>query len=262
MERDITFGQYHSVSSVIHDRDPRAKLFLTFAYLIGLFLTGSYVYLGGMTLFLVVYALLARLPLSMMVNTLKPVRWLILVSILLNLFYGAGDVILSLGIINIKETGVRAAALVGIRMILMIMFASTLTFTTMPNQLMDGMEKSFSWLRVFKVPVTELALTMSIALRFIPILKGEMDRIMNAQRARGMDFEAGGMIKRLRSFIPVIIPMFVSATKKAESLALAMDSRCYTGGAKRTKLHPLRYKKGDLLLYILGIAILVLGIIL
>lgn len=262
MTRDITFGQYYNVNSFIHDRDPRAKLFITFAYLIGLFLSRSYYYIGGMAIFLILYSLMARLELPLVLRTLKPVRLLILVSVLLNLFYGAGDVVLSVGPIAIKETGVKSAILIGSRMVLMIMFSSTLTFTTMPNALMDGMEKGFSWLKLFKVPVSELALTMSIALRFIPILKLEMDRIMDAQKARGMDFENGGYIKRVKAFTPVIIPMFVSAVKRSEALAMAMDARCYTGGEGRTKLHPLRYKKEDIILYMLGIGIIAAGIVL
>lgn len=251
MIRDITIGQYYPVQSPIHRLDPRTKLAITFFYLISLFLANNkYMYLTAI-LFLGLYILPSKVPVKYMVKGLKGILVFIMLSVVLNMFFTKGDPFIDWWIIHISWQGFRTACYTMLRIILLVLGASVITYTTTPTKLTDGLERAFHWLKRFKVPVHEVAMMVSIALRFIPILVEELDKIMKAQQARGADFENGSILKRLKSLFPVIIPMFVSAIRRANDLAQAMEARCYRGGDGRSKMKPLKYTGVDVTAYVL-----------
>jgi energy-coupling factor transport system permease protein len=251
MIRDITIGQYYPTDSVIHRLDPRVKLIGTFFFIVSLFLFQSLYGYIVVTLFLASVIKLSRVPFGYIVRGLKAIVILLLFTTFFNLFFSQGEVIFRLGFIKITDKGLRDAIFFGIRLTLLIIGSSLMTFTTTPNQLTDGLEKIMKPLNHIKVPVHEIAMMMSIALRFIPILLEETDKIMKAQMARGADFESGGILKRAKSLIPLLVPLFVSAFRRANDLAMAMEARCYRGGEGRTKMKPLRYKSRDGIAYLL-----------
>lgn len=258
MIRDITIGQYYPVESVIHRLDPRTKLAISLLYIVSLFLANNkYMYLLAFLL-LIVYIGCSHVPLKFMVKGLKGIAIFILFSVVLNMFFTKGDPFLDWWFIHISWQGFRTACYTTVRIIFLVLGASVITYTTTPTKLTDGLERAFNWLNRFHVPVHEMAMMVSIALRFIPILVEELDKIMKAQQARCADFENGSIWNRLKSLFPVILPMFVSAIRRANDLALAMEARCYRGGDGRTKLKPLHYTVCDwvaygvLLLYMAG----------
>lgn len=258
MIRDITIGQYYPVDSVIHRLDPRTKLAITFLYLISLFVANNkYMYLLAMVV-LMFYIFLSRVPFRYMLKGLRGVLIFILFSVILNMFFTPGDSFLNWWFIHISWQGFRTACYTMLRIVFLVLGASVVTYTTTPTKLTDGLEQGFHWMNRLRVPVHEVAMMVSIALRFIPILVEELDKIMKAQQARCADFENGNIIIRLKSLFPVILPMFVSAIRRANDLALAMEARCYRGGEGRTKMKPLKYKAVDgmayivLLLYLAG----------
>ncbi len=249
MIRDITLGQYYKKDSIVHSLDPRVKLVATLVFLVSLFIsTNIFAYLFA-TIFLIIAIYMCRVPFKFIIRGLKSLLILLLISIFFNLFLTPGKIVLSLGIFKITKEGIIIAIKMAIRLIYLVIGSSILTLTTTPSKLTDGLEKGLSFLKVFKVPVAEIALMMSIALRFIPILIEEVDKIMNAQMSRGADFEHGNIIEKAKSLIPLLIPLFVSAFKRANDLAYAMESRCYSSDAIRTKLRPLKYKKIDYMTY-------------
>lgn len=250
MIRDITIGQYYPVQSLIHRMDPRTKLAITFFYLISLFFANNkYMYLMAIGV-LVIYVMLSKVPIRYMVKGLQEILVFILVSVVLNMFFTPGDPWIDWGIVQISWQGVRTACYTMLRIILLVLGASVITYTTTPTKLTDGLEATFYWLTHFKVPVHEVAMMVSIALRFIPILVEELNKIMKAQQARGADFESGSVLQRLKSLFPVILPMFVSAIRRANELATAMEARCYRGGEGRTKMKPLKYTGIDFAAYV------------
>lgn len=258
MIRDITIGQYYPAESVIHRLDPRTKLAISLLYIVSLFLANNkYMYLLAFLL-LIVYIGCSHVPLKFMVKGLKGIAIFILFSVVLNMFFTKGDSFLDWWFIHISWQGFRTACYTTVRIIFLVLGASVITYTTTPTKLTDGLERAFNWLNRFHVPVHEMAMMVSIALRFIPILVEELDKIMKAQQARCADFENGSIWNRLKSLFPVILPMFVSAIRRANDLALAMEARCYRGGDGRTKLKPLHYTVCDwvaygvLLLYMAG----------
>lgn len=256
MIRDITIGQYYPVESVIHRLDPRTKLAITFVYLISLFLADNkYMYLLGMV-FLVIYILCSRVPVLYMMKGLRGILFFILASVILNMFFTKGEPWIDWGFLHISWQGFRTACYTMIRIIFLVLGASVITYTTTPTKLTDGLESACKWMKRFRVPVHELAMMVSIALRFIPILVEELDKIMKAQQSRGANFEEGNLFKRLKSLFPVILPMFVSAIRRANDLALAMEARCYHGGDGRTKMKPLSYSVADGVAYGLLVAYL------
>ncbi len=256
MIRDITIGQYYPTDSIIHKLDPRVKLITTFAFIISLFIFHSaYGYLL-VALFLGIVIRLSKVPVKFIVKGLKSVVVLLLFTSFFNLFLTPGDTIWNFGAIKITDKGISSAIFFSIRLILLILGSSLMTFTTTPNQLTDGLEKVMGPLNRIKVPVHEIAMMMSIALRFIPILLEETDKIMKAQMARGADFESGGIIKRSKSMIPLLVPLFVSAFRRANDLAMAMEARCYRGGEGRTKMKPLHYFGRDRVAYLILICYL------
>lgn len=258
MLRDITLGQYYPADSVIHKLDPRTKLFATLLFIISVFSFDGIVGFIVMTAFLFGVIALSKVPLSFMLRGLKAIMILLVIAGLFNLFLTPGQVLWSIWKIHITREGLHNAVLMTIRMIYLIMGSSVMTLTTTPNQLTDGLEKALKPLQKINVPVHEIAMMMSIALRFIPILIEETDKIMKAQMARGADFETGGLVKKAKNMVPLLVPLFVSAFRRANDLALAMEARCYVGGEGRTKMIPLVYHKVDRLAYVVVVAYFVL----
>ena len=249
MIRDITIGQYYATDSPIHKLDPRTKLAGTMIYIISLFSTkGILGYILG-AIFLLSIIKISKVPLSFIVRGLKAIVILLLISVSFNIFLTPGEVIFQIWKLKATKEGIIVAAYMATRLIFLIMGSSVMTLTTTPNDLTDGLEKALGFLKKIKVPVHEIAMMMSIALRFIPILIEETDKIMKAQMARGADFETGGVIKKAKSMIPILVPLFVSAFRRATDLAMAMEARCYRGGEEKTKMKPLVYKKCDGIAY-------------
>ena len=258
MIRDITIGQYYPAKSVLHRLDPRVKLVSTLLYLISLFLFKSIPGYIVATVFLVAVIRLSKVPFSYIVKGLKPIVMLLMITVLFNLFLTRdGEVLFHAWIFTITEGGLRTAVYMAIRLIYLIIGSSLMTFTTTPNELTDGIEKLLHPLNKIRVPVHEVAMMMSIALRFIPILLEETDKIMKAQIARGADLESGNIIQRAKNMIPILVPLFVSAFRRANDLAMAMEARCYRQGAGRTKMKPLKYQSRDRMAYIVVVAYVV-----
>lgn len=247
MLRDITIGQYFPGESVIHKMDPRMKVVCSVLYIILLFVASHPLALGlGVALLAVMYGL-SRIPAKMILKSLKPVVPIIIFTALLNLFFLSGDKepLLQLGFVRIYEEGLRMAIFMAVRIICLIAGTSLLTYTTSPIELTDAIEKLMGPLKRLKVPVHEISMMMTIALRFIPTLIEETEKIMNAQKARGADLESGTMIQRARALVPILIPLFVSAFRRADELALAMECRCYRGGEGRTRMKQLHTAPRD-----------------
>ena len=245
MLKDITLGQYYPVKSRIHEMDPRVKLIATLIYIISLFIFNNVAGFILATLFLIIIIKISKVPFSFMVKGLKTLVFLMLFTAVLNAIFTPGDEIFHIWKIVITWQGVRAALMMLIRLSYLVIGTSVMTLTTTPDRLTDGLETLLRGLNHIKVPVHETAMMMSIALRFIPILVEETDKIMKAQMARGADFESGGLIKRAQNMVPLLVPLFISAFRRANDLALAMESRCYMGGAGRTKMKPLKYSSND-----------------
>ena len=245
MIRDITLGQYYPVDSVIHRMDPRTKLFGTMVFIISLFLSDNIVTYVIATLFLVMCIRLSKVPFSFMVRGLKAIVFLLLISVSFNLFLTDGKVLFQIGFLKITQEGIATACFMGLRLMYLVIGSSVMTLTTTPNQLTDGLEKGLGFLKRFHVPVHEISMMMSIALRFIPILVEETDKIMKAQMARGADFESGNLVQKAKAMIPLLVPLFISAFRRATDLAMAMEARCYRGGEGRTKMKPLQYSQRD-----------------
>lgn len=262
MLKEITIGKYYPAQSVIHKLDPRVKLAGTILYVISLFpYSTAEVYLIA-SLYLAVMIKISRIPVRYMLKGLKPVIILIAFTAIFNLFLTPGmDIVFSVGSLHITRSGIKKAVFMVLRLIYLIMGSSLLTYTTTPNHLTDGIEKALRPLNKVKVPVHEFALMMSLALRFIPILMEEAEKITKAQSARGADFEEGGFIKKAGNIISIIVPLLVSATRRAGDLALAMDARCYHGGSNRTKLKPLKYSLRDFVGYFIVIFYFVIIIV-
>lgn len=255
MIRDITIGQYYPAKSVLHRLDPRVKLVSTLLYLISLFLFRSVSGYILTTIFLVTIIKISKVPFGYIVKGLKPIILLLMITVVFNLFLTRqGEVLFHAWIFTITEEGLRTAVYMAVRLIYLIIGSSLMTFTTTPNELTDGIESLLKPLNKVHVPVHDIAMMMSIALRFIPILLEETDKIMKAQIARGADLESGNMIQRAKSMIPILVPLFVSAFRRAGDLAMAMEARCYRGGEGRTKMKPLRYASRDTVAY--GVVIL------
>ena len=261
MIRDITLGQYYDADSLIHKLDPRVKLAFTLIYIVSLYVGNSvYCYLFAAAFLCFVIAL-SKVPVRFMVRGLRSIVVILVISALFNLFLIEGDVLVRFWIFRITRQGIRTAAFMVIRLIMLIMGSTIMTLTTTPNDLTDGLEKALGFLKIIRFPVHEIGMMMSIALRFIPILVEEVNKIMKAQMARGADFDGGGLIKKAKAMVPMLIPLFVSSFRRASDLALAMEARCYHGGEGRTKMYPLKYRKEDLLAYLVLLVYLGLMIV-
>ena len=250
MLRDITLGQYYPADSVIHKLDPRVKLFGTLIYIISLFVFKGLPAFILAAIFLVVLIKLSKVPFSYMVKGLKTIVLIMLFAAVFNLFLTPGTKLVSFWIFTITYEGLKNAVVMMVRLIFLIIGTSLMTLTTTPNELTDGLEKALSPLKYIKVPEHEIAMMMSIALRFIPILIEETDKIMKAQMARGADFVHGNLIQKAKNMVPLLVPLFVSAFRRANDLAMAMEARCYRGGEGRTKMKPLHYQKRDRMAYL------------
>lgn len=245
MIRDITIGQYYPTDSIIHRLDPRVKFTGTMVFIVSLFLFNSFWGFIPAFVFLTGITVLSRIPIKYILKGMKPMLILLLFMMGFNLFLTPGEPVVEFWKITITDAGIKTAAFMGLRLAFLVIGSSMMTYTTTPNRLTAAMERVFAPLKLFKAPVHEIAMMMSIALRFIPILLEETDKIMKAQQARGADFENGNLFRRARAVIPLLIPLFVSAFRRAGDLAEAMEARCYHGGDGRTKLNPLKYKGGD-----------------
>ena len=264
MIRDITIGQYYPAQSPIHRLDPRVKIVCTLIFLVSLFVQNSVLGYALAFVFLACMIHVSKVPAKFIGKGLKPIVILLLFTVAMNLFLTRGGAVLfHWGIITITETGLRTSVFMAVRLVLLVADSSLMTFTTTPNGLTDGLEKLLHPLNRIHVPVHEISMMMSIALRFIPILLEETDKIMKAQIARGADFESGNIIQRAKAMIPILVPLFVSAFRRANDLAMAMEARCYHGGEGRTKMKPLKYHYQDRLAYAITwgylIAIVVIG---
>lgn len=247
MMGDITIGQFFPGKSVIHRADPRLKIVLTIAYIVLLFVADNFFALAAIVAFIVLMMYLSTVPIKMYFKSMKAVIFIVIFTSVLNLFYGTGEPLVQFGFIKITLNGIFNAILISTRIICLILTSSVLTFTTSPTQLTDAIERLLKPLSYIKVPVHEFAMVMTIALRFVPTLLEETDKIMSAQKARGADMESGGIIQRVKALIPVLIPLFVSAFRRAFELATAMESRCYHGGEGRTKMKQLKFSKLDVI---------------
>ncbi len=252
MIRDITIGQYYPVDSVIHRLDPRVKLAGTLLFIIAIFFVNNYVGFALAVLMFAAVVKLSKIPFSYMVRGLKAVLILLIFSVLMNLFLiHDGNVLVHFWIITITDKGVITALFLSLRLTLLVLGSSLMTLTTTPLALTDGLEKAMRPLKKIHVPVHEISMMMSIALRFIPILLEETDKIMKAQQARGADFESGNLLQRAKAMVPILVPLFISAFRRADDLATAMESRCYRGDVGRTRMNELVYSKRDKIAYII-----------
>jgi energy-coupling factor transport system permease protein len=242
---NMTLGQYVPVDSAVHSLDPRCKIVSVLFCLTGVFLAGAPIVFAGWIAFFIALTILAKIPARLVVSTIRPVWILVVFTAVIHLFFTRGNPLLSWGIITITREGAAMALKMGMRLLLLVMFAGMLTLTTSPTELADGLESLFSPLKRFGFPAHELAMMMTIALRFIPTLLNETDRIMKAQTARGADLDRGGPLRRLRAFIPVLVPLFVIVFQRAEDLATAMEARNYSGGEGRTRMNPLNWSRPD-----------------
>ena len=249
MLKDVTLGQYYPVDSVLHRLDPRTKLAGTLIYIVALFCCDNRQSYALATAFVAVRIGLSRVPLSYMLRGLKGILFILLISVSFNLFLTDGKVLWQWKFIKITEEGLVLAGFMALRLIYLVVGSTIMTLTTTPNALTQGMEKGLGFLKVFRVPVHEIAMMMSKALRFIPILMEETDKIMKAQMARGAHFESGNIIQKARAMVPLLVPLFVSAFRRATDLAMAMEARCYHGGEGRTQMKPLHYRRADRIAY-------------
>ena len=245
MLKDITLGQYFPGDTVVHRLDPRTKIVAVVFYIVALFTANSFASTAVVLAALILCVALGRIRVSALFRGLKPLYFIIIFTALLNLFYSTGTVIAQWWIFRITAEGIRRSVLMALRISLLVSGTLLLTYTTSPLQLTDGLESLLSPLKKLRFPVHELAMMMSIALRFIPTLIEETDKIISAQKARGADFETGSIIRRAKAFLPILVPLFVSAFRRADELATAMECRCYHGGEGRTRMKVLRMARAD-----------------
>ncbi len=257
MLKDITLGQFFPGNTLAHRLDPRTKLLVTVLYIVALFSARSLWGYALLALVLAISVRVSRVKLRSLLRGLKPVLFIIAFTAILNLFYTPGRTLVSFWTLRITYEGMRTAVTMMLRIMLLIMGTFLLTYTTSPIRLTDGMESLLSPLKRIKLPVHELAMMMSISLRFIPTLIEETDKIMSAQKARGADFESGNLFHRAKALIPMLVPLFISAFRRADELATAMECRCYHGGEGRTKLNVLRYEARDYLVLAFFLALAV-----
>ena len=257
MLKDITLGQFFPGNSVIHKLDPRTKLVMLIVYIVALFVAKSYISYALMLVFLIGSIAISRIPPKSIIRGMKPLVLILIFTGILNIFFTTGEkVLISFWKITIYAEGLERAFFMVVRILMLISGTFLLTYTTSPIALTDGLESLLNPLKAIKVPVHELSMMMCIALRFIPTLIEETDKIMSAQKARGADFETGSLIQRAKALIPILVPLFISAFRRADELATAMECRCYQGGEGRTKMKLLRYMRRDYLTYGVGVLLL------
>lgn len=260
MLKDITIGQYVKGDSILHRLDPRTKIFGMLAIMVALFFVNNWIGLvyAAVVVFAVLFA--SQVPLKFYIRGVKPLRWILLFTAAIQIFLTPGEIIWQWGILHITAEGVRLANFMCVRLVLLVMTTSVLTLTTTPIVLTDAVENLLSPFKRIGVPAHELAMMMTIALRFIPLLADETEKIMAAQKARGAAFDEGGLMDRARALLPILVPLFLSAINRASELAMAMEARCYHGGEGRTRLHELHYENRDRVAGILVALILALAV--
>ena len=258
MLKDITLGQYFPGKSPIHLLDPRTKLIMLVVYIVALFMATSWVSYGLMLVFLIAVVKISTIPVKSIVRGMKPLVMILVFTGVLNIFFttGEGEPLVKFWVITIYSEGLLRAAFMMARILMLITGTFLLTYTTSPISLTDGLESLMAPLKLIKVPVHELSMMMCIALRFIPTLIEETDKIMSAQKARGADFENGSLMDRARALIPILVPLFIGAFRRADELATAMECRCYQGGEGRSKMKILRYHLGDMKAFGIGILLI------
>jgi energy-coupling factor transport system permease protein len=254
MIRDITLGQYYPGKSWIHKLDPRVKIIATLLFVIELFIVDDFIGFGIAFVGLAGVIAVSKVPLSFILRGLKPVFLIIAFTFIINMFMIKGEVLVSFWVLEITKEGLRTAIFMAVRLILLIIGSSLLTLTTKPISLTDGIEALLSPLKRFGVPAHDLAMMMTIALRFIPTLLEETDKIMKAQQARGADFETGNIMQKLKALIPILVPLFISAFRIAQDLAMAMEARCYGGNIKRTRMNGMKFGSRDVAASIMLVA--------
>ena len=269
--KEVSLRQYYPVKSFVHNMNPALKILFLIAYIVAVFLAKNFYGLAACAGVLLIIIICSRVPILKILRAVKGILFLLIFTAVINVLFHGGEevywgnaetgVYYKYGIIQITQAGIVFSLFLIIRLVLLVICSSLLTYTTSPVSLTDGIEAILTPLKWVRFPVHELALIMSIALRFIPILMGETERIKNAQKARGADFEKGGLIKKIKSFIPVLVPLLLSAFRRADELGDAMDARCYTGGRKRTKYKKMRFTWRDLIGFLTGAA-LVTGVVL
>lgn len=245
MIRDVALGQFIPGKGIVHRTDPRVKIILLIAFITLIFCAFNFVSLAIVSAGIGIILLLSGVPIKLYFKSLKVIIVIVLITSVLNMFYGTGEPIFKLGFLSITVSGIYRAVFVSVRIVLLILISSCLTFTTSPTDLTDAIERLMKPLKVFHIKVHEVAMMMTIALRFVPTLLEETDKIMSAQKARGADFESGGLVKKVKSMTPILIPLFVSAFRRAYDLAMAMECRCYRGGDGRTRMKSLHVKRLD-----------------
>jgi len=261
MISDITIGQYYKENSLVHRLDPRNKIILTVLIIAMIFTCKNFLSLALVSVVIIASVLFSKVPVTMFLKSLKPIVPIVIFTAVLNMFYVKGGQEWSFWIIKLSEKGIYTAVFMAIRIILLIISSSILTYTTVPTMLTDAIERLLSPLKIFKISVHSLAMMMTLALRFIPTLIEEIERITNAQKARGADFENGNLIERIKALIPILVPLFVSSFKRAYDLAFAMSCRCYTGGEGRTRMKQMKFSVKDafsLLFFVAGFAGIIL----
>lgn len=263
MIKDITIGQYYNGDSPIHRLDARMKIILTLTFIVSIFVCKSFPALGLMIAFTLAVVLVSKVPFKMVLKSMKPIVIIVVFTSILNIFYVSGGTqLVDWKFIHISTNGLFTALFMAVRIICLVVISSMLTYTTTPTMLTDGLEKLLSPLKIFKIPVATLAMMMTLALRFIPTLIDEIDRITNAQKARGANLDDGSFIERAKALVPIIVPLFVSSIRRAYELADAMDCRCYTGGSGRTRMKQMKFHVSDfvalfvIILFIAGIVLL------
>lgn len=259
--RDITLGQYFPAESVLHRLDPRIKIISLIAYIALVFCTFNYISLAFIAVSVLAIILMSKVPIKMYLKSLKVIIIIVIITSILNLFYGTGEPIFQWWIIKVTWAGIHNAIFVCVRIVCLILLSSVLTFTTSPTDLTDALERLMKPLNFFHVKVHEIAMMMTIALRFVPTLLEETDKIMAAQKARGADMESGNLFKRVKALVPVLIPLFVSAFRRAYELAIAMECRCYQGGDGRTRMKQLHIQKRDVICIVFT-AVIIAGVVL
>ena len=258
MLKDITLGQYFPGNSAVHRLDPRTKLIMLVAYIVALFCAVSWISYAVMFVFLAATIAISRIPVKSIVKGMKPLILILVFTGVLNLFFtvGEGEPLIDFWVITIYTEGVVRALFMVIRILMLISGTFLLTYTTSPISLTDGLESLLSPLKVLRLPVHELSMMMCIALRFIPTLIEETDKIMSAQKARGADFETGSLLQRVKALVPILVPLFISAFRRADELATAMECRCYQGGEGRTKMKLLRFSYFDFIALAIGVGLI------
>ena len=250
MFKDITIGQYFPGESIVHRFDPRLKIITMIFFIISLFFINTFIPYIFVAIYLFIIIKIGNLPLKVVLKGLNPWRWILLITFVINIFFLPGEPLFKLGFLTISKEGLKTACLMAIRLMFLVLGTSLLTYTTSPIELTDGIEALLKPMKKIGVPSHEIAMMMTIALRFIPTLIEETDKIMKAQMARGADFESGNIIKRSKNLVPLLVPLFVNSFRRADELATAMEARCYRGGVGRTKMKVLVLEKYDYAIFL------------